>query len=92
MFQPVLNSHAKILMVGDWRSQLKNMHHRFVKFLTDEKEMDIEYLEHLTKDIAIIASKGYMTRYGYPATIYQAGKAVLNAYTRYVLPKLLGPN
>ncbi len=60
MLQPVLNSHAKILMVGDERSQLKNMHHRFVKFLTDEKEMDIEYLEHLAK-IAKIAALGYMT-------------------------------
>jgi ATP-dependent phosphoenolpyruvate carboxykinase len=68
------------------------MHHRFVKFLTDEKEMDIEYLEHLAKDIAKIAAKGYMTQYGYPGNIYQGGKALLNAYTRYVLPKLIGPN
>jgi len=84
----LLSKDAKVIMISSSLGSLSGQGEAVQKVLNDEKLTE-EQLHKLADKLVGATKESKQTEMGFSPTTYSASKALLNAYTRWILPRKL---
>lgn len=84
----LLSKDAKVIMISSSLGSLNGQGEAVQKVLNDDKLTE-EQLHKLTDKLVEATKESKQTEIGFSPTTYSASKALLNAYTRWILPRKL---
>ena len=84
----LLSKDAKVIMISSSLGSLSGQGEAVQKVLNDDKLTE-EQLHKLTDKLVEATKESKQTEIGFSPTTYSASKALLNAYTRWILPRKL---